>query len=82
MNFWGEGGSLRKSTNIHEIDNSRGYHASELMTRIRFEPKNENVQKDESQTFHNVFITVFIAFSRVHFHEKMVISFKPLEVED
>ena len=82
MTFWEEGGFLRKRTNINEMNNSRRCHASEPLTRLTFQPKKENVQKHGVQALHNVFIRFFIAFLGVHFHAKMVISFKPLEIED
>ena len=80
--FWGEGGFLWKSKNINQMNNSRRYHASEPLTRVTFETKKEIVQKHGVQALHNVFIRFFIAFLGVHFHAKMVISFKPLEIED
>ena len=64
------------------MNNSRRYRASEPLTRVTFETNKEIVQKHEVQALHNVFIKFFIAFLRVHFHAKMVISFKPLEIED
>ena len=60
MTFGVEGGFLRKSTNINEINDSRRYHASEPLTRMTFESKKENVEKNGVHALHNVFITFLL----------------------